>query len=457
MTLEIKNKNSIIYDKTWFDVVFDSSEKKAYELLMDLLHKDNIDRKIFNDESLINEILELWLEKNNLIEDILYLDNLLEQKHKGLYNQVSQYTKWYIIDYFLFKRDKEKIKKHLNYFIKNPVETINELIVIFQKLQFYWYVDLAVELSKKVYNLIIDSDKLIWEPEENFVETMYIDLLNKIYIDINSWKNINWDNFRKEVSKIDYFVHDSKDKDFELLKDSFLNKEIIINDKDWFSTNTTKIMYFFTKYMYDKNKTPFYFSRKNLVNIYSFLSSIHKKKSKTLKGFFTFNYNQLDENIWKKFWIFTWEDSIVNCFVLLWGIPYFYEYLLQIEIISNKEYEIIIKYVNKLKTVIKNASGNQLWRYSFLENLWELWGNSEEYKDFLETINIKTSLSDEVKKEDDSFFDEFDEEECGLEFCTCGCKNEDNYSENSTKNKAMLKKKEKIDKKGKQQKNKSKD
>lgn len=470
-----KNKDNIIkYDKNCFDIYQNSSDKEGYELLIDLLNK-NLDREILNNDSLIDVILECYylLDENNLYEEIIYLDNLLEQKHTEIYNEVSKYIKWWLIDYYLFKWDKEMVEKHLIFFEERPIKTIKQLLPILQKIQFHWYTDLANKLSENVYEEIKNSNKLTEWDKDNFTKTMYYNLLNNTYLDLKNWKSINWDNYRISALKIGYFIKwkfniyniDYADFCFNTLKENFTSKTIFIDEKKDIMTKITETWYGFMRHMFNVNKTPFYFSKIIADNIHEFLLPKSEEYMKLEKFYY---FSTLD--IYKKFWknlyrlLVNWLDDDwdwldddwdwlddIYWFTLIWGIPYFYEYLLQTKVISKESYDEVIISTNILKNEMKEIFNNKLWKYSFLKKLWELKYNNEDYTDFIESINITSPLSDEFSNNNHctdkncflcNFIKNIDNEECE-DVCEDDFwrYNTNNFDEN--RNNSLLKKKEK--------------
>lgn len=86
-----------------------------------------------------------------------------------------------LIDSYLFCAEPDRIKQHLASFKEYPVKSIDALINVFNKLVFYNYTDLALDVVKSVHPIVAHSKKLIPGAEMEFEDLIYMEQMQEIY------------------------------------------------------------------------------------------------------------------------------------------------------------------------------------------------------------------------------------------------------------------------------------
>ncbi len=70
----------------------------------------------------------------------------------ALYKKEHFYFDDFLIDWYLFHQEKEKLNEPLTRFKENPVKSIDSMLLILKILLFYGHTDLAVRLAEKPLN-----------------------------------------------------------------------------------------------------------------------------------------------------------------------------------------------------------------------------------------------------------------------------------------------------------------
>ena len=201
MTLSFTNPDQ------WHEKYETASQKLRYEIIMKTMEQP-LSEKFIEELDIGEYLLELKdiLISNNLIEQAITFINSFQAKQPELYKEEFQYFDNLLIDYYLYRNEPEKVTEALSRFMENPVQGIDQMKVILDILLFYGNTDLTVKLSRKTYEPIKISSEIIAGAEIDLGNIVFINLIEKIYLQIQSGKTVNWQKFTTQAAKYD-FIH----------------------------------------------------------------------------------------------------------------------------------------------------------------------------------------------------------------------------------------------------------
>ncbi len=138
----------------WYEDYKSASPKRRHEILMETIEQP-LSRKSIEELDLGMCLVELRdeLASNNLIGETIDFFDKLRAKQPDLYREDFHYYDNFLIEYYLFKDEPEKVADFLSRFMEDPVQGIDQMKVLLDELRFYDYTDLAVELCRKLMSL----------------------------------------------------------------------------------------------------------------------------------------------------------------------------------------------------------------------------------------------------------------------------------------------------------------
>ncbi len=310
-----------------------------------------------------------FLRNNKEMEKCRQLLEKCRLHQPALYRKDYCYYDRYLIQQSLFQGEYKKVRDYMNFFIEEPVPGIDELIVVLQLLLFYRLNGLAEELSKKVVAKISKSHDVITGAEEPFEDIIFSSVMEMVFHQLQRGEHPSW----QEV--------DESLKDFEISPDKEIFETIIhqlspgddrekieflLQNQDDLSRGNVLSFFLwqFNKYMLEEKEVAFSTSSE----IYRWLIRGYKIEEELRGGLpadlFLFPRDSLKNHLIELGGFLSNQWPKVGA--LIWGSYYFYDFLLEYEIISETCYQEALEGINQLKKEFIENYKDQLWHFSFV-------------------------------------------------------------------------------------------
>lgn len=292
--------------------------------------------------------------------------------HPDFYKKEFQFFEHELAAYYLSLDEVEKAAESLRYYMENPVQGIDQLIQLVQLLVYYGKTDLAVECARQTYEEIEASPELIGGAGAPFAEIMFMWHFQQAYTRLKNGQEADWPTLQEELKRYN-FVTDGEVFARNCDRVSRPESEIRLSDYPIGSENSTGLfdsdnMWKFVKYMLDRKQLDFPQSEMIWSGAFEFLRQRKGRKRPDLawENWFAFSERELEAWLAKMVGGFL-STQQAEAFALLWGIPYVYDFLLDRGVISEKLHMGALRQVARLKTKMRNAYKDELWKYAFVD------------------------------------------------------------------------------------------
>ncbi|TES48949.1 hypothetical protein E2L07_17860 [Halalkalibacterium halodurans] len=361
----------------WYKQFMGSSVAEQYTLVMDLLRNQPDDEMLINDDfGIILVDLKEGLFRRKRFDDTIELIDVLKVNTPQFYAEEVNYLSDAPIQYYLYKNDIEKVREYFQAYIGNPSKAPEVFIHLFNKLLLYKQTDLAIEIAEAVWRKIAESPDLIYGAEGDFKEAIINQEFQEYYLSLLS------DSGNSDVKLI------QMKKKFEGLNvaPGFLDKSLplaltalkrisereagpVFEKKDWDthleaapSDAVYQLSWAFAAYMLFGKKIPFTASLKIWRE---FLKVLTVSKA----GGVSFDLNTSDFKQ-ETGDLLTGIGTGETGFMLLWGLPYIYDFLEQEQLIAQDVKQEALNTIQAGKNDAIKYYSSQLWRFNFV-HVWE--------------------------------------------------------------------------------------
>jgi hypothetical protein len=380
----------------WKSQFYSKSWKEQYDLILETINDENLTDEFILELEFPMILLELLheLRSSNYNDEMYNLICEIKTKKCDFYKEYYDVFDDLLVDYYFLKGYDEKIIEGFKNFVEEPTIGIDQFINKFDKLIFYGYTEVAVNISLQVYAKLNNSQEIIKGVEDEFSNVFFTNNLQKTYKSIKNNAPIDSQKLNEELALCELGL--SEDNFNELLEalaeNSIAIHEFNIVLKKSASNATKTLSMEFFKYMLDEKELDFVVSSKIWAEFMRFLS-IRKVKYKLANEYFTFSDKEFGSYLLQYFDL-QWMDTCELGFATIWGIPYIYDFLYLNELITEQTYKTSIENINKVKIKFMENSEEKLWQYNFVHK----WNKpesvteeefEEEKRRFGESVNIK--------------------------------------------------------------------
>jgi hypothetical protein len=307
---------------------------------------------------------DLKLEKQ--YEKIMKIQALIGKHSESILDNSKFYIDSFAVEIDLFKRSCEAVEKDIESFIKDPVDSIDIMMPIYDKLKYYGYNQYITYLSKQVYNTIRNSDKLIGGTETYFSIVILMMEFQELYTSMLSGVVIKKDLFLSNLKKYDY-IEDEIAHDYNYVLEYANFPNISFADyKDNLKETYKKIFFGFCRYVYDNKKINYPTAHdiwEGAWQCFELNDSINKI-SGTVDKFFVLKKKEFYDYIKDDFGFLSNKSS--NAIALLWGIPYVYDFLKINNLLKDDIYTEALKFVKHVKLEVLEGLKDSIWEYDFV-------------------------------------------------------------------------------------------
>lgn len=315
------------------------------------------------------------LESKNLWIEIEKLDRALQCQPKR-YKDCSKYIAQALIPLYLAddrenaREQKSRIEDYLTPFYQYPEKSTEILFDILDKLICFDRSSIAVDLCKKIYTQIAESDTFFINPKGEIAEIIVWNELQDAYIRLKKNIEVDWIYYNKIFKTYEYQFTLDDFKSFEEVMKGHLDLiQIPILFKNNIHFVLFQIRLAFCCQMYDLDETSFVTSNNFASQIINFLSIIPGRENCPLHVFFKIKPTFLSPYVHKLVIEEEWFDPTYKPFAFLGALPIFYLVLLKIGIVKMKTIEEILPTVFTLKSEYERAYFDRPWIYNFIKRL----------------------------------------------------------------------------------------
>jgi len=403
------NLNNLTPDE-WWNEYESMSKQEQYDFLKKYL-KQGLSPDFAQDIGLVDISISLFefFIRGKQYDKVLELQALLHEQDPEVLGKERFYADSFAVEVHLFKKDSESVKKSMESFIAAPVESIDTMIPIVDKLKYYGYEDFAQFLSKEVYYPIRKSDKLIGGAEEDFAKIILMMEFQNLYKSKREGSTTERKEFVRRLKLYNYDDENelgltynnvlTEDNDFSNLCYAGFNKD----KKDFFQ----KLFVGFSKYVFDNKTINFPTAYDIWIGAWEnfYLGNPMDQKSGRLDNFFKLNKKELYDYVSDRF------DFLSNkkpyALAVLWGLQYVYDFLKLNLLVSDDNYFDALEFIKYTRMELIEGLRDSVWEYDFVHS-WvkpdsiseEEFNKEKEYfeKTFYEKTDIKEYLPNEYFK-----------------------------------------------------------
>lgn len=376
-----------------------------YELLKETFSQELLVKE--GEEELISELLIEFIaecEDAKEFEKITEFTTLLRAKNLKCFKEVYPFYNEFLIRYYCYHGARNELKISVDDFIEAPLADYDLLLKSFWRLIYYGHTDFANSIIENIYHEVKKSPDLVEGVELELFMLKHDIELEKLYEGFLENGSCDWEKFVEELRMLNAdfevdnefveLINEGFSKDNKKLSERISNE--LIKDKE----NAIGILEkAFMRYM-KASQIPFSTSGR----IWYFLSLYWLAENENRGEYF-----KLEKKTFKEFVIRQSGfilDYRFEAVLILWGSSYVYDFLAELNLIDEQEYERVKKLLKVFKKLLIDENLSDLWEYNFVHN----WSKSnmetaEEWEVenaiFKEYYTKKVALE---KKEKEGFF-----------------------------------------------------
>jgi hypothetical protein len=354
----------------WYEAHESASLKRRYEILMETLDQA-LSEDFVEDTDLVTCLLEMLdeLDSRNLIEQLLFFIGAIQTKQPALYRAEYLYFDSFLVKYYLYRDDREKVAESLARFTENPVRGIDYMFPLLDYIQLYGHTDTAVNLCRKTYLPVKGSPELMPDSEHDLGYLIFINIIEKAYRHIRSDEAVDWEALVREAERYGYGGGQETIADIRgcLVGELEGGMAFVASFKKDRENSTYALVWAFLKHMLDQKDMPFICSNHIINVVLEFLAQRKPRSKKPMSPgtYFAFPKRELDSYLARMLGGFMSMQQAKGI-GLLWGSVYLYDFLLSREIITDSMHRDIMKSVGALKKDVIKAFRRSLWKYDFV-------------------------------------------------------------------------------------------
>ena len=346
-----------VLDVFYDDIEDDEKRFVFLKLLIDKFPELQIDwLEAFEDikESLI---------KAERIADVLFFVNWYSRKFAKDYNRRYEFVERDLCDYFLFKKDYTSLQKRIDFIQQHPVPGIDTVTIplLFQ-LIYHGRYQQAIRFAEQVWQPIAVSNELMGHAEFEFVNTIYVNELQKFYesvlantsFDTDSMFHkivaMGFDNDKDLFNKVILAIN--ADVDTGLIEESVAAKQ---------GHHMLHLNIQFLKYMYHEFNLPFIFSE----FMWQFVATLKIFGKHGKENWFFIDAQTMDKHIVDRYDGFLGSNQL-EIFGKVWGLDYLTSFFYHHQLITPDQYQIMMENNDHFKNEMMHIAGADLWKMMYV-------------------------------------------------------------------------------------------
>jgi len=141
--------------KEFWDKYINEDILEIFEMTFDFFSKE-LPKEFIENYDVEEVILETrgHHETAKNFDNVIRFSELLQKEQPKLYEENFQYFDDFLIDYYCFHKDYNKVESSFSNFILNPTHDFDKYLISFRKLLFYGYTDILNVAITKNYKVI---------------------------------------------------------------------------------------------------------------------------------------------------------------------------------------------------------------------------------------------------------------------------------------------------------------
>lgn len=318
---------------------------------------------------LINYFEEL-LRKKEYQEMFTFYESIADNNPWMMQLREFYYIDKMFVDLCLFQKETSDLNKYLACFKADPVESIDILIPVLDKLIFYGQIDYALDISQNVYQRVRNSDRLLMRTDEYFSYVILILKFQDIYIKLKNNQPVDQQEVSDDLLKYDYEISDILDEIIQVLGLDYRtigqSKLAILNQSDAFLRNLGLL---FCVYMYEEKQVNFSASHEfwDFATKRCFCHDARDGDGECqYDNLFRLDEQEFDENISARLGFLS--NKTTHGIATVWGMQYLYDFLIARELISKDIHQEALEAIRRMKSEIIGAFREELWCYDFVHS-----------------------------------------------------------------------------------------
>ncbi len=390
--------------KEFWDKYLNEDILEIFEIIYDFFSKE-LPKEFTENYDVVEVILETkgHHETAKNFENVINFLELLQSKHPKIYKENFQYLDDFLVDYYSFFGDFRKVEESFANFMLNPLQDFDKYLISFKKLLFYGYIDILNVAILKNYKEVERCNQLIGNPLYDLTLSKYHLTLEQFHLS----NDFDTKTFIANLNKYDFDITDNVLSAVETGMCKQLSKEGIADNflKNRQKFNITLEIYFM-KYMRER-KISFAVSGRIWSKIWMFWAEGDDKMKCSLNDYFHVKEDEFEKYI-SSLSGDIFVDNRSEMIAVLWGSVYVYDFLKEIEIITQETFKNFINITRILKGKVIAQNLSDLWNSNFV-HLWKKPDSIstiefiEEEKIFKKSIHFKhqkfTRLRSEISNE----------------------------------------------------------
>jgi len=337
----------------------------SYEFFSNELPEDFVDN--YDVIEIVCDIHEHF-ESTKKFDNMLKFNQLIQEKHSGLYQECFKYLDTALIDYYCYLNDPQKIEIAFSNFMKDPLNDYDMFLFCFKKLLYYHKIDLLDKVIHEKFEEIAESEDLIYRAELDLAVFKFYNILETYYL-----KSRNTHKFRKKefyAAIKEYEFKFKKEKIFAIADGALMPPDTKECLKNSFRDNREIYMFTlivqFLKYMRERN---FSFALSGaILEKYLLFWENGKQPEKATPDEFFYADSANFEKFLSRNTRFNLIENNPELIAILWGGVYIYDFLQAIEMIGSNVYNKFMEIIKIQKGIVINQSIGWLWKYDFVHN-----------------------------------------------------------------------------------------
>ncbi|NMB97278.1 MAG: hypothetical protein GYA02_11825 [Clostridiaceae bacterium] len=362
--MKIKFNNT---DK-WYKVYKKLNKEQKYKYILETVSCD-LPAKFFEKIDILSFVTNTF----GYLTDMKLYEEMIEL-YDRLYRWKEHIDEWYyletfLIDYYLYCGNISEVKKHLESFQSEPVASIDIFIPVFDKLVYYGYSDLTLDISLRMFDKIKDAPGLLSGSERQFGWIIYMEKLQSVYSDLKRNIPVDRNAIVKYLEKYDFEPELYIDMTIDVLSpenELWPDYEIYQKDtSDFFHC----LMLLFCRHMLDSKNVSFATSH-DIWDVFTYCIRLDTPDSVPVMNYdnvFELDVRRYDDEISGRM---GYISNKYTCgFAAAWGIVYIYDFLYNHGYISEGVYHDALETIQTIKIKIISGIANHLWKNNFV-NIW---------------------------------------------------------------------------------------
>lgn len=325
-------------------------------------------------------------------EKVIELVDLFIKNFPGEYIDEYEFIEKSLITYYLFNNNLDKVKQRLEMVKRNPAKGVDTVTIsaLFQ-LIYYGHYSTALEYSHAVWKPIYESDEIMGYPHFHFCTTIYLDALEKAYINLKKGISVNWKILMTEMEEFDIQEDEKIFQNICLSLETPFSKDEIINLIESRKHKEVNLILniHFLKYMKDHFDVPFMLSDRwwNILTVKGLFG-----KKKDADGYFYIPYKVLNKHFTSHYDSMFLSNDI-EIFGKVWGLEYVYHFLREYMLIDEENFNRMNENISCIKYLFMRITDESLWKMSYIFN-WPQLNLPDPYEKVLFQSTFTSNIDD---------------------------------------------------------------